>query len=60
MLRSAKSAADVSTALLIGGGALFATGVVVWAVAHPGQGSPQVGVLPLPGGGMIAAGWEVR
>jgi hypothetical protein len=60
LLRSAKSAADVSTALLVGGGALFATGVVVWAVAHPGQGSPQVGVVPLPGGAMIAAGWEVR
>jgi hypothetical protein len=59
-LRSAKSAADVSTALLIGGGALFATGVVVWAVAHPPQGAPQVGVVPLPGGAMIAAGWEVR
>jgi hypothetical protein len=60
MLRSAKSAADVSTALLIAGGTLFATGVVVWAVAHPGSGTPQVGVMPLPGGGMIAAGWEVR
>jgi hypothetical protein len=60
MLRSAKTAADVSTGLLIGGGALFTSGVVMWAVGRPAQGAPQVGVVPLPGGAMISAGWEVR
>jgi hypothetical protein len=48
---SARSTGNVATVVFIGGGALVATGMVVWLSAPraPSQG-PSVGVSPSPGG----------
>jgi hypothetical protein len=57
-LRSAKTWAEGSTALLIAGGVLLASGAAVWLVVRSDQGGPRLGAAPLPGGAMIAAGWQ--
>jgi hypothetical protein len=48
-LRDAKAAADWSTVLFIGGGALLAGGVTAWWLARD-AGRPRAGLLVTPGG----------
>jgi hypothetical protein len=57
-LRTAKTSADWSTALLVGGGVFFAGGITLWVTSRDERPNVRVGATPLPGGGMIAAGWS--
>jgi len=65
---NARSAGNVATVAVIAGGAVLATGVVLWLTApqgtvtvqrggQPPSNAPRIGIAPTLGGGLIEGAW---